>query len=781
MDLGERLAAQRQGLLGFPGFGQESAPLPSGNPVLPPDVAEGFMQDRLTDQRTGAQMSALLTGSVSQLADTMDHKVDTVLRSVLTGLASSALTQLKEGPVTGGAGGPGTPRTAPLTAAPSPETPQTPRVAEARDGGAPDAKGDLNPSAISQYKEGLASGQEMTMGKAAKSAIGVGARYFSDRPTFWKTETRDGKQTLVQYASDEEGNPQEMRAVSEGDAGYGFTAAKVRAGAYVGGSLASMAEGGGMAGTLGTVVSKAAGPIGIAVGTGLAVGHGLEKQNKAAAGYRSAFGEQGTGTFAAQERFGEFMAGLGGFGTIGGDRAREQYRAASELGLRDTSREQATDFSSDMFMRFGMDTSESMKIVEQAVTQGNVSLTQFSEAITEVSRSAVEAGRSSAEAIRGFVDAQNYVAKNITGGAASIGVAQQVTGVTEGMSRGLAESLGGAEGVAQSLLSQDNTMRVAAMSGEQDPLAAWWRAQDPDTAEAQAARTMEATGDQIVELIASVMGMGAPDLKRRVQRLTGGKMPAQSGAGGMYAIFERLSGGTDAAAGIMSLVMTHVVQFFDMKPDTTKVLELFFKACLTGFKPPEAPKDKTGGGISDKTASTPYKAGGGNSDLLASRLGIANVTTETGVVTTGAPTDEAAFEEYSERVDRYGGGGNKAVEALLSSSNRDKIEKAAHVDDLSDVKYRVKNPKTGKAVDLSLAEILKRGSAYTSQVSGDRAPIVNSDDPNAAPTALSVVLELDGEAADLFRQKKGPSDEQRAGVPPSGNRNPSTIPRWGGR
>lgn len=762
-------------MLGFPGFGQGDDPLPSGDPVLPDDVAQGLFGQQVADAQTGFQRTALLSGAI-------ERKVDTMLQSLLTSLAGAAISRLDDpgGAHLPGAHLPGRPKMAPVTPPPSTPAPTTTAPATPAPAPAPapadtDAKGDQTPSAIARYKEGLATGQGLTMGGVAKSAIRVGARYFTDRPTNWQKDPETGALTEIDSATGEPiGQP-----IAPGDSGYAMIAAKMRATAFVGGNLASMAGGGGAAGRLGMVVSKAAGPIGIAVGAGLAAGQFAEAQNEAAAGYRSAFGETGTGTFAGQERFGEFMAGLGGFGTVGGDRAREQYRQASALGLRDDRREGATDFASDMFMRFGMDTSESMKIVSQTLSQGNVSLLEFGDAITEVSRSAVEAGRSSQEAIKGFVDAQAYLAQNLTTGSASVDIAKQVAGIASDMPKGLSDALGGASGMAESVLSQQNVMRVASLTG-QDSASAWWQAQNPDTAEGQALKTFGGTGDQIVALVASVMGYTPQDLKRRVSKMTGGELPPTEGPGSMWRIFEKLAGGSAQAGGIMSMALNHVATFFGMTDlDTENLLLLFFEACLDGFGKEAREENRSKRRKSRSSASrSPYKAGGDNADLLSSRLGISTVDGGAGPVTVGMPTDEAAYEEYSRRVDRYGGGGNQAIEALLSSENRDEIEEAAGVDDMSDVRYRVKNDE-GKAVDLSLAEILKRGSHYTSQISSGRASIVNSEDPNAAPTSVTAVLELAGEAADLFRQKKGPSDEQRAGVPPSGVRAGPT-PRYGG-
>lgn len=780
-------------LPGLPGWGR-GADLPSADPMLPGPLAGAFAADQAQDAITGQAREAL-----------MEEKVSNLLEGVLTSLATAALTQLERAPqgtvrsqvlqgihqaaVGGGYAPPPTNTEAPLPPAPPPPPtdpvgPSGGEFPEGSDTQVPD-RPQTPQSILAAYREGREKGRSMTMSSAAKALAAPVGRALSEANTGWTAGTT---------STGEAGWVRQENGEVVDEASFGSLAGKTLAArAAIGGSLTRIAAGdAAFAGRLGMIGARIAGPIGLGVGAVAAGGQFLEGQFEAGAPYRAAFGED-VGPFALRERATGFIQGLQGFGTIGGDRAREQYARATAMGLRGDRREAAQDFAGDMYMRFGIDTSESMQIVEQAVRQGNVSLTAFGEAITEVSRAAVEAGRSSREAIQEFVDTQALVASQITPGAASIGVTQDITALTEGLPRALQETIGGPKGLA-GMLNQQNVMTVAAMSG-QDPMAAWFAIQNPATARDQAADIFGGMGQQIVQIMARAMGKTEEELRAQVAELTGGERVSQEA---QYEIFIQLAGGTEQAAGVMQMVLQQVVGFFGMPISQAQLLNLFFEAVQGGMGASPQAREAVGniggrvsrglrgafaglgfgGGGGGGDGRPTYEVGSGMREDILKNMGYSLRSTGSGgygivggIPGGTGPADRGAFEAYRQQVAKTGKG-DPYVEALLSKEGMSQVAEASG-GDAADAKFRIMVD--GKARDMSLEQVISGG--YTSQLS--RAGVVSSANPNDNPQTVRVVMELSSDAKRWFREQTGPSDEQRRGVPPSGSRSPASIPAYG--
>lgn len=625
--------------------------------------------------------------------------------------------------------------------------------------------------------EGQEQGQRMTLSSAIQRAAAPLAKGFSEMAPTWETdELRGGL-----YRTDPDtGETQYVDQSSNPFSQY----ARIRTATSVGSSLTALASGqAGVAGSLGATAARFAGPIGLAYGATQLVGGQLEKQSATAAPYRQAYGED-TSMFAARDRFERWKTGLSGFGTIGGDMAREQFDAATQMGLRGESLDGATDFGREMYSRFGMDTSQSMQIVEQSVKQGNLSLTQFSEAITEVSRAAVEAGRSSKEAISDFSAAQQAIS-TIAPGDKSIVAAKQISGVVQGLPTALAESLGGAKGLANGM-TQTNIQRIAMMSG-QDPQAALFQMMsDPEAGTQDYLANM---GTQIVELFAQAIGVSASDLRSFIGERTGGKPVSYEQ---QMAILSEIAGGSDRAAGIAMQVLQNASGMLGLNVDLAQLLNLLFSASEGGFGITTANEQKiteAAGGISSTiTGIFGGKGGGatgpsygkaatgavgsavyGGNDPMASlrseisgKLGYSDGSYGAGGAAGMAPMQGEAFNAYVQQVAQTGGQGNAMIEAILSAAGSSAITERSGTD-IDSTKIRIGTGRNAK--DMTLAQIIEGG--YEDQLQGASIVPGRSGDQ---PADLRVTLELSPEAKRLVFQQDAPSDEQRAGVPaPSGS------------
>lgn len=790
----------------LPGFGQGNGPMPGDDPVLPGGIVGGYAEQQARDFQTGLQQDALMSGR-------MTDQVTAVLKDVLTSLASATLSQLGRTPGGATAAGqgqqllswgaaPNAPTSAPANPLPTQPPPTAPPEGQAAPG--PTGPEYYHPGKA--YQEARAGVHAMTMGSVAKQVAAPAARYFSEHTPDWRPETNAaGEEVYVQYRPDGGPGAGERIEGTETPANSG-AGMRIRAMTGLTSNLSALAAGRGAVGSLGAFATRVAGPIGLAIGGAQVAGSFLESQTEKATPYRAAFGEQ-AGTFAGRERFGEWMAGLKGFGTIGGDRAREQYQQASALGLQGQRREGATDFATDMYMRFGMDTGESMAIVKQAIDSGNLSLRQFGEAITEVSRSAVEAGRSSSDAIKSFAEAQRTVAGQF-GGPGSIQAATTMAAISDKLPKPVTEAMGDTKGLAE-MFSVQNVQAVAAMGG-QDPNAATFRATaDPN---AGAKQFFGDLGQVLVRQVAAVMGMGEQQLREAIYRETGGETISELR---QKQILARLAGG-EAQAGVVEQVMLQIAQQFGYQGGLGEVVNYFFEVIngvfgydqqttqagtRAGRAAGRAFQGIFGGGggggggagggfgayhqISQTTTMQPNASGYGASEQptgeateqtnkILANIGIPQLSS--GQLAMGAlqpkPEDTEAFSAYVNYVARTGKG-NAAVEALLNPDNVGALTEAADVSDAGDVRFRIGKGKS--ATEMTLAQIISSGR--TGQLRGAEV-VPTTEGENPVPV---VQLELVGDAATVLRQRRGPSDEQRSGNPAPSYRNPSTIPSYGGQ
>jgi hypothetical protein len=813
-----------------PGMGEHTIPLPSNDPVLPtgPPI-EAFASQAANNMATSIERSAMLSGDIERNFSLILSQVNRLARQYGFSPNSPGAPGAAPGAAGGRTGQAPTsgPNSAPLTGERADQDAQKDVPPDATPD--PDAKPKPGPSPRQQYDEGKKAVKDLSMSgvlaKVGTDAVQNAARYASERASTWE-QAEDGS-----YVRRDPQSNAVVETVPVGDPRHERLGREIVRRGKVAGFLAGNLGGEGAVGTLGSVVGKIAGPIGMTVGAINMGGHFLENQNEAAAPYRQFFGQEGTGAFAARERFNEWTEGLRGFGTIGGARARDQYRQASALGLRGDQREQAQDFSGDMFKTFGMDTGESMSIVRQAITSGNASLADFATAIREVSRSAVDAGVASKDAIEEFVKAQDAVSRNVVSGTPSIAIAQNLQGVATSMGKPLSEAVGGASGLATSMLGRQNVMQVAALSG-QSPTAALFRMANPATAAAQTRQSVTQTGDQLVTIVATTLGMTREQMRSSVMRASGGT--GELSPDQRMALILEWAGGSQDLAGQALLVISQALQTFGMGHlDQAQQVAFFFKA-IGGLERGQKRQTGPGTGHRDKgpvgtaghkvNTSDPwamgdelksqyikYHKGGGDDQesAILSSIGFAKTQSYGGysggtVSSQGRPEDSKAFSAYADLVDKTGTG-NRAIEALLSGKAATKIEDIAGVAHAGEAKYKVVDAK-GKAHEVSLEEAVKdptfRGQLASGQASivgpgknnltsvsevtgiastDTSVPTKKSSAPTKQPPTQQHVVGLAPDARRLLRLLgDGPSDAQRHGQTPSGAVYPSDYPTYGG-
>lgn len=790
----------------FPGTGGDIPPI--GDPVMPNDLVMPHAQGAQTDAITGAHAGMLGGMSEEQLTSAVEE--------MLTSFATAALNELSRttaghaqvvdlrnrmvgaSNASGGGQASPTPAVVPPNTAGGATASPTPQGASGGDLGGPppqaDSGGPTPPSSsmpegaaapadppqvykpMDAYREGMTTGEAMTMGSVARKALAPLARSFSENNPNWQMVTLDDGRRSWQRQDPTTGAVAEQ--VDEGDSNFSRVSRTIRVGAAARSVATGLASGEGLAGTLGAAAVRVAGPVGIAVGATKATGGFFEKQQAAQQPYLEAFGEDAGGAFAARERFGAFTSGFAGFGTIGMDEARKNYARATALGLRGDRRGQATDFMGDMNKRFGMSGDESADIVDSTIKQGSTSLKEFGEAITEVSRSAVAAGRTSKEAIEAFVSAQKTVANNVTGGSGSVEVTKQLSAAAEALPKGLSEALGNAEGLA-GMLTQKNVMNLAAQSG-QSAMGSWWRMQNPATAAEQVNQTLEQLGQRIVTIMAGALGISEPDLRARVKDATGGQRISEDR---QYEVFQQICGGEEATAGVMATVLRSVQGSLGANPNPTKVLSLFFEA-VQGTFAEGAEADRTAAakpisGLDYAGLKTPSNRTGFGSNLSQSVDDKSAIMKSIGKGRAIVDTDTGALNSYFDYVGKTGKG-NAAVEGLLDPANLKALEEAGGTDDLADLKYRLNI--NGKSKEMSLSDIIKGGDQYLAAL--PNADIVSpnkNDNPASVGSIIKIEIEhtATGPLKDSLTSSTKPSSEQRATVP--GKASWSDIPRYGGK
>lgn len=798
----------------FPGMGAGTPQMPSGDPALPSALIGAYAAQQVADMLTQAQSTSILTGQVQQImGDTLSKTVKTLMDAAMEEIQKASTNQptvravasraLANHPAMKATPNQTVPASGPSL--PSDNQPSHPQPSGGvPEGGAP--RSTHTPTLKESYTEGYQGMQHATMGSVTKQAAGQVSRYIQTHGSHWLTDDATGD--LVRY----DNTGAEVDRMARGsDRFNGSEGNSARRGAFLTSTLARAASGEGIAGSLGRIGAMAtrfAGPIGIGVAGVQMAGHFLESQNQKAATYRQSFGQQGTGMFAASDRLGEFVAGLGGFGSIGGDRARDEYEQASALGLRGDQRDNARDFSRDMYMKFGMDTAQSMQIVQQSIETGNASLDDFAKAIGEVSKSAVDAGRSSQQAVQDFVAAQKLIGTQVTSGSASTAIASNLSRITTGMSQDTAQALGGAQGLAQSMLGSPQSINMLAGIQGINPMAAQYAMQAGGATATNMGNQLVAGGaEAVIAHVAATIGMTASDMKQqarsRATRAPSGAMIMSDEDENQLLL--QWGRGQTGAGTLLNVIATTMATIGRVTVASSEVRHVFFQMLLGTF----------GRGIDQKGYSTQdaisgHKIGAGLSDSVTAAAGVrqgqqisyraadptsaqggrnaAAVMSGLGYGATDQIHDIDSVNAYISQIDKRGSSGaSKAIEALLSEKGEARLKKETG-EYSNDAQFVVQTPDGAKKVSMNevmtnpayrkqistgdLKYMTESGAMHSiSEITGVRTKGGNVGGSNAGGGAVgggAVRVEFTGKAKEFFKVADGPTDSQRAGVPASG-------------
>lgn len=294
--------------------------------------------------------------------------------------------------------------------------------------------GGVAPNAISRmtYDQGLRVGSNIAELRE-HAAAGVN-RWLSERtPTAPYVQNDDG---TFSYGI---GHPMEGQPVGPRMQGHAtsamaqFARSESRRG-RVTEAVNAFGEGGGLSGALG-VLTKRAGPIGLAIGVGSQIANQMESQREENRFYQNI---QGGSNFAGfGERARERLFGLTGIGTMGQGQSRELFRSVSETGLQGDDRSRALDFATEQFRKTGMDVSVSMDLIRTSIANGVTDFAALNESLDAVSKSAREGGRNVGEAQKAFAQTFAQVSTQLTNTGAAPAVAAALREGTEGQGRAL--------------------------------------------------------------------------------------------------------------------------------------------------------------------------------------------------------------------------------------------------------------------------------------------------------------------------------------------------------
>lgn len=812
-------------MMQYPGTGGGGDPLLGGDPVVSGQTAGMHILSLMMDKAVGEQRQALFSGE-------LESKADSLIEGIFTRLTIKAMSQMEQSPKwapllesvreASSTNSSGPKSASPYPDAPHPSPSTSPKTASGRvskNWGSPSAPPVDPPETVEAYEstamyhpktafvEGRDRGQKMTMGSIARELGEPIAKRISDTEKEWVPVTLPDGSKVMRLMDNKTGGRwvhpllnMEQDDIEEGNPLYDRIKGRAARQAGIRALAAGALTGGGVAGSLGAAAARVAGPVGIAIGAAQAGGSWLERQQAASEPYKQIYGDE-TSTFAAKERFGSWLSGLEGFGTIGADSAREHYARASAMGLKGDSRDSATSFMASSQRRFGLSGEDSAQMVNQVLSQGGGTgaLNDFAEAMTNVSRSAVAAGRTSEQAIKGFSAAQSYLG-SITNTSAATGLAEVLGGVSVKLPKDLSEKMGDAEGLAKGMLTQSNVYQMAALNGEDAMVASWNLAGGGSAATAQGARTVEQVGEQFITEVALFFGMSSEDFKAAMQAQIGTRDVSPEA---VHSAIETLFG-AQMGGQLLEFLSLSVPRLFGPKEKLTglNMLTLLSQALSKVFvvELPD-PGSSTPGSLSSRKKPSPQPKGMARGlasqqapgDMDYEQLDKPSVRTSsrapapfgseewnaqreeilTNLGMGGAHTFSqmlGAEDSVNAYIDSVGesGVGDETLEMLLNPANRKKILADTGVEKLDDLKLRL----NGK--DMTLEDAIRGG------MSGEElrdADVVRNG--GLSPQPVHVILDLTEPAKELVNQ--GPTDNQRNGVPSSGETRPNQWGRYGGR
>lgn len=507
------------------------------------------------------------------------------------------------------------------------------------------------------------------------------------------------------------------------------------------GVVNAVGEGQGLSGMLGKVGGRFAGPIGVAVGAGMALNNQMISQRRQNAFYKNIYG--GSEGDAAKARGQEWLyshLGDGVLGVMGSDEASQLFRGVSSMGLQGNQRQSALDFATAQYQRTGMDISTSLDLMEAATKNGVQSFSELNGALADVADSAKAGHKSLKEAQEQFV--ATY--KTISGSVSNTSTSGVIAGGLTSLQQGLGHRLGSVD-FGGMMGDQRQQMMMAAMLGMNPNEFQLGLQSDPSLAGRGINAVLGRIGSTALDAGTKAATQGTYD---RLRRAGGGKMSEDawgelgremlSYGGNSLARYQAM-----AQAMGLNLTQAQVAEFAARQEfgDPSMNAEEKMGAAHGGFSANEANQVKgidlrKGGGNRFSGASA------GQDQDLARELGIKG---HSWAWQDWAGGSDKATDAYFDSLHEKGGKRYKSIEELLRNGG---------VGD--DTKIRVKD-KSGKDVDVTLAQAIKyhkdelesgnlqiTAGKDAGKTVGEVTGVYAKPDPKKTETKAKITLEAKG-------------------------------------
>lgn len=213
------------------------------------------------------------------------------------------------------------------------------------------------------------------------------------------------------------------------DAGADYERSMGRIG-QVTGVMDALGKGGGLSGALGAMggmAARVAGPVGLAYGATNLVGNTLTGQREANRDYQQIYGGSQMDSYGQRAQEALFSR-VQMFGTMDSGMASQLFQGVSRQGLQGDDRQEALDFATENYTRFGTDISTSLKLIEIASKDGVDVLGEYQKSLDALSEVAKESGVAISEAHEAYVTALQK-SQAITSGTAADTLATSISGV----------------------------------------------------------------------------------------------------------------------------------------------------------------------------------------------------------------------------------------------------------------------------------------------------------------------------------------------------------------
>ena len=204
------------------------------------------------------------------------------------------------------------------------------------------------------------------------------------------------------------------------------------------GALRGIGEPGGAFGGIASAVPELGGMMAgaaAAVGAPIAIDKGLKfiaDQRQQNASYQSVFG--GTNLGGMGQRFQEAQFNFRHLGDLSDSQAHEAFMGVSQLGMKGSQRQDATNMIVQEYNKIGMSIKEGIEAVTIAAQTGNVHLNGVASALENVTKAAKIAGVNANVARQQFMQTYQTVSQNI-GGSQAPAIASTLTSAQTGLGK----------------------------------------------------------------------------------------------------------------------------------------------------------------------------------------------------------------------------------------------------------------------------------------------------------------------------------------------------------